>query len=145
MCNPGTASSSQGSDPLSYRTAIHHITRLLAAALLIVWAGGCASPEEQANLDQVQLDTYARIALQKGLDGKVLAVNRAYNFVVIDIGSHQGALINAEMLLTRGARVIAKVHVTSADSKVCVAEVLSATLRPGVRIRPGDGVLFPRR
>jgi hypothetical protein len=124
---------------------MNHAARLLAATLLILCAGGCASPENQAKLDQAQLDTYARIALRKDLDGQVLAVNRGYNFVVINIGSRQGAQLSAEMLLTRGARVICKVHVISVEPSACVADILPATLRPGVHPRPGDGVLFPRR
>lgn len=81
--------------------------------------------------------------LQPGLEGQILAVNSGWNFVVLSIGDRQGAVANAEMLIMRGTERIGKVKITSVEPATSVADVVPGSLSRGVRIQPGDRVIFP--
>lgn len=80
--------------------------------------------------------------MQKGLEGRVLAVNPAWNFVVISIGDKQGVSSNAEMLLKRGDQFLGKVRVTSVEPSTSIADIVANTLPEGVSVQPGDTVIF---
>jgi len=80
--------------------------------------------------------------MQKGLEGRVLAVNPAWNFVVLSIGDKQGVSNNAELLLKRGGQYLGKVRVTSVEPSTSIADIVANTLPPGVAVQPGDSVIF---
>lgn len=81
--------------------------------------------------------------LRPGLEGQILAVNPGWNFVVLSIGDRQGAVANAEMLIMRGNERIGKVKITSVEPATSVADIVPGSLARGVRIQPGDRVIFP--
>jgi hypothetical protein len=99
--------------------------------------------EGRADDLQKVVDHYKDNTIRNGLQGEVLAVNPGWNFVVLSIGDHQGAVPNAEMILTRGDSTIGKVRVTSVEPSTSVADIIPGSLARGVRVQPGDRVIFP--
>lgn len=81
--------------------------------------------------------------MAKGLQGRVLAYNPAWNFVVINIGDRQGAAANAEMLVMRGSTMVGRIRITSVEPSSSIADVLPTTVTAGLQIQPGDTVIYP--
>jgi hypothetical protein len=77
-----------------------------------------------------------------GLHGTVLAVNQAYNFVVLDLGGRQGVETNAEMLVLRHGTLIGKIRVSSVEPATAIGDIISSTLPRGVQVQPGDTVIY---
>jgi hypothetical protein len=73
-----------------------------------------------------------------GISGKVTFVNRAWNFVVLNVGISNGVVPNGELIVYRGRNFLGKVKVTSAESTTAVADIL-----PNAKadIQIGDDVL----
>ena len=73
-----------------------------------------------------------------GISGKVTFVNRAWNFVVLNVGLANGVVPNGELIVYRGRDFLGKVKVTSAESNSAVADIL-----PDIKgdIQVGDYVL----
>lgn len=84
-----------------------------------------------------------RQMMAKGLEGQILAVNRAWNFVVLSIGDRQGVVQNAEMVVVRDGQAIARVKITSVEPTTSIADVVPGTLAKGAQVRPGDSVIYP--
>jgi predicted nucleic acid-binding Zn-ribbon protein len=99
--------------------------------------------ESRADDLQKVVDHYKNGTLRNGLEGEVLAVNQGWNFVVLSIGDRQGAVANAEMILKRGGSQIGKVRITSVEPSTSVADIIPGSLAKGVRVQPGDRVIFP--
>jgi chromosome segregation ATPase len=96
-----------------------------------------------AQLKDAQAQVAELTQLKDTLTGKVLAVNQGWNFVVLSIGDRQGAVANAEMILQRGGSQIGKVRITSVEPSTSVADIIPGSLARGVRVQPGDQVIFP--
>jgi uncharacterized phage infection (PIP) family protein YhgE len=99
--------------------------------------------ESRADDLQKEVDHYKNGTIRNGLEGEVLAYNPGWNFVVISIGDRQGAVANAELILKRGDEQIGKVRITSVEPSTSVADVIPGSLARGVRVQPGDRVIFP--
>lgn len=80
--------------------------------------------------------------LKKGLEGRVLAVNPAWNFVVLSIGDKQGVVNNAELLIKRSGQYLGKVRITSVEPSTSIADIVANTLPAGVAVQPGDSVIY---
>ena len=80
-----------------------------------------------------------------GLQGKVLAFNPGWNFVVLNVGDQQGVLVNAPLLVIRGNVPVARLRVTSVERATSVADVIPASTARGVTVQPGDTVIFEGR
>jgi hypothetical protein len=80
--------------------------------------------------------------MRKGLEGRVLAVNPAWNFVVLSIGDRQGVSNNAELLLKRGGQYLGKVRITSVEPSTSIADIVANSLPSGVAVQPGDSVIY---
>ena len=74
--------------------------------------------------------------------GTILAVNRAYNFVVLNLGEHQGVEANAEMLVLRGGTTIGKIRISSVEPATAIGDIVSNSLARGVQVQPGDTVVY---
>lgn len=81
--------------------------------------------------------------MRQGLQGTILAVNQAWNFVVLSIGDRQGVVNNAEMLVQRGSQLLGKVRVTSVEPSTSIADIIVRTVPRGYSVMPGDTVIFP--
>jgi len=99
--------------------------------------------ESRADDLEKQIEHYKMGAVKNGLEGEVLAVNPGWNFVVLSIGDRQGAVTNAELILKRGDSQIGKVRITSVEPSTSVADIIPGSLSRGVRVQPGDRVIFP--
>lgn len=77
-----------------------------------------------------------------GLEGKVLAVNPSWNFVVLSIGDKQGVAPNSMLLIKRGASMVAKVRVTSVEPATSIADIVPGTAAKHFQVQPGDLVIY---
>jgi uncharacterized membrane-anchored protein YhcB (DUF1043 family) len=77
-----------------------------------------------------------------GIHGKVLAVNRAYNFVVLNLGGRQGIEPNSEMLVLRGGSFIGKIRISSVEPATAIGDIITSSLARGVQVQPGDIVIY---
>lgn len=108
-----------------------------------------ASLSEKNKADTATIKTFqdkeaerAKNVMKPGIEGQVLAVNPAWNFVVLSIGDKQGAVNNAEMLIKRGGQYLGKVRITSVEPSTSIADIVANTLPDGVAVQPGDSVIY---
>ena len=78
-----------------------------------------------------------------GLRGQVLAVNREYNFVVLNLGSRNGVSGDATMIVQRGGSMVGRVRTVSVEPSQTVADIVPNSVPAGVVVQPGDTVIFP--
>jgi len=99
-------------------------------------------PRERA--PQIEEDKKRReiVSQKTGVRGTVLAVNQAYNFVVLNLGSRNGVESNAEMLVVRGGTLIGKIRVSSVEPSTAIGDIISGSLARGVQVQPGDIVIY---
>ena len=76
------------------------------------------------------------------LRGTVLAVNQAYNFVVLNLGGRQGVQANSDMLVLRSGALIGKIRVSSVEPATAIADIITHSLARGVQVQPGDVVIY---
>jgi cell shape-determining protein MreC len=77
-----------------------------------------------------------------GIRGTVLAVNRAYNFVVLNLGGRQGVEPNSEMLVLRGGSFIGRIRISSVEPATAIGDIITGSLARGVQVQPGDTVIY---
>jgi hypothetical protein len=77
-----------------------------------------------------------------GVRGTVLAVNQAYNFVVLNLGGRQGVEANSEMLVLRGGTLIGRIRVSSVEPATAIGDIVGSSLARGVQVQPGDTVIY---
>jgi hypothetical protein len=77
-----------------------------------------------------------------GIHGTVLAVNQAYNFVVLSLGARQGVEANTEMLVLRGGSFIGRIRISSVEPATAIGDIITSTLARGVQVQPGDTVVY---
>ena len=74
-----------------------------------------------------------------GISGKIVSVNRNWNFVVLNIGEKDGLVEKGELIVSRNKVVIGRIRVVSTEANTAVADILVNTLQG--QIEPGDDVL----
>ena len=104
-----------------------------------------AELEEENGVLKTQLEKCEQIVnkditMKPGTTAKILYANAEWNFVVIDIGSNQGAQTTAEMIIYRGETMIGKIRLSAVRDDVSIAEVLPEYQKDTVK--EGDNVLF---
>jgi cell shape-determining protein MreC len=77
-----------------------------------------------------------------GVHGTVLAVNQAYNFVVLNMGDRQGVVPNSEMLVMRQGALIGKIRISSVEPTTSIGDIITNSLARGVQVQPGDIVVY---
>ncbi len=77
-----------------------------------------------------------------GVKGTVLAVNQAYNFVVLSVGERQGVVQNSELLVMRQGSLIGKIRISSVEPTTSIGDIVSNSLARGVQVQPGDTVVY---
>jgi len=97
--------------------------------------------DKVSNLSKEKEDRQKRV-MRNGVEGKILAVNPAWNFVVLNLGDKNGLASNIEMLIKRGGQMIGKVRVTSVEPSTAVADIVANSVPPGFSIQPGDHVIY---
>lgn len=98
----------------------------------------------QERTTQLETEKKRRIVTtgSPGVRGTVLAVNQAYNFVVLNLGGRHGLEANAEMLVVRGGTLIGKIRISSVEPATAIGDIISSTLARGVEVQPGDTVIY---
>ena len=82
----------------------------------------------------------SNITMKLGTTAKIVYANVEWNFVVIDIGSNDGAQAGAEMIIHRGETMVGKIRISMVRDNVAIAEVLPEFQKDTVK--EGDNVLF---
>ena len=77
-------------------------------------------------------------ALPKGLHGTVVVVNKDWNFVILDLGSNDGLVPNAEMLVHRGDKLIGKVLISGVTRDLSIADINAEWVQG--QVKEGDFV-----
>jgi len=77
-----------------------------------------------------------------GIRGTVLAVNQAYNFVVLSVGERQGVVPNSELLVMRSGTLIGKIRISSVEPTTSIGDIITNSLARGVQVQPGDIVIY---
>lgn len=80
--------------------------------------------------------------MKAGLEGQILAVNNAWNFVILDLGARNGVVNNAEMIVKRGPEMVGKVRITKVNNTSAVADIVANSVPAGVTIQPYDHVIY---
>ena len=84
-----------------------------------------------------------RGVLVAGLQGRVLAVDHNWNFVVINLGDQKGVNANSTMIIQRGGSLVGKAKITSVDPTQSIADIIPNSVPAGVTVEAGDTVVFP--
>ena len=77
-----------------------------------------------------------------GVHGTVLAVNQAYNFVVLSMGDREGVVPNSEMLVMRRGALIGKIRISSVEPTMSIGDIITNSLARGVQVQTGDTVVY---
>lgn len=98
----------------------------------------------QTRSSQLEEEKKRRVAVagKVGVRGVVLAVNQAYNFVVLSLGGRQGVEPNSEMLVLRDGSFIGKIRISSVEPATAIGDIITSTLARGVQVQPGDIVIY---
>jgi hypothetical protein len=97
---------------------------------------------EQIRGPEVMVQRRRGPTFRPSVRGTVLAVNQAYNFVVLNLGDRQGLEPNAEMLVLRDTTIIGKIRVSSVEPSTAIGDILGNSLARGVQVQPGDTVIY---
>jgi predicted RNase H-like nuclease (RuvC/YqgF family) len=81
-------------------------------------------------------------AFRGSIRGRVLAVNQAYNFVVLNLGQRNGVEANTEMMVLRGGNLIGKIRISSVEPATAIGDIVGKSLARGVQVQPGDIVIY---
>lgn len=100
-----------------------------------------ASIQTKANDLESKLTEIKRIQKANDLSGRILAVNEAWNFVVLNVGDKSGVASNTELLVKRGNTRIGRVRITSVEPASSIADIIPGSLVNGLSIQPGDYVV----
>jgi hypothetical protein len=98
--------------------------------------------EKSTQLETEKKHRPAAASNNPGIRGTVLAVNQAYNFVVLSLGARQGVEANTEMLVLRGGSFIGKIRISSVEPATAIGDIITSTLARGVQVQPGDTVVY---
>ena len=91
---------------------------------------------------RVESERLSKVALV-GLQGRVLAVDRNWNFVVLSLGDRNGVSNNTTMVVQRGGSLVGKVKITSVEPSQSIADIVPNSVPAGVSVQAGDTVVFP--
>ncbi len=99
------------------------------------------STKNRVNALEGQIAEKKRIQKANDLSGRILAVNEAWNFVVLNVGDKSGVASNTELLVKRGNTLIGRVRITSVEPATSIADIIPESLVNGLSIQPGDYVV----
>jgi peptidoglycan hydrolase CwlO-like protein len=96
---------------------------------------------EKARVKELQsyIDRSQTGEMPPGIVGKIVAINRNWNFVVLNVGMKQGVVENGEMIVYRNKVFVGKVRVVSTEANTAVADIIPASVQG--QIQEGDEVM----
>ncbi len=92
---------------------------------------------------QRRVNEHNALVTKPGLTGRVLAVDRNWNFVVLSLGDRNGVNSNTTMVVRRGESLVGRVRITSVEPSQSIADIVPNSVPPGVSVEAGDTVIFP--
>ena len=98
--------------------------------------------ERSSRLEEEKKRRGTAVTGKVGVRGTVLAVNQAYNFVVLNLGGRQGVEPNSEMLVLRDGTFIGKIRISSVEPATAIGDIITSSLARGVQVQPGDIVIY---
>ena len=84
----------------------------------------------------------AQVVEMPGLKGTVVAVDPKWDFVILDVGTTQGAKAGGQLLVRRGDKLVGKIRIISVEDSRSVANVISGWKQGDVAVAAGDVVLY---
>ena len=119
----------------------------LKAAQALVSEGQLVIKEKDKDIARVsnELDKYRLgpdriVPLPAALQGKIIACDPKWNFVVLDVGEDQGMKEDAQLLVSRNGHFVARVKVTSVQKDRSIANIVPGPSKLGEPIE-GDIVI----
>lgn len=98
---------------------------------------GDTAAELQARLEEMETN---RKKLSGELAGKVVAINKPWSFVVLDIGKNDNLMEGLELNIVRDGLSLGKVRTVSVDATTAVADILPETMQGEIQV--GDEVIY---
>jgi len=95
--------------------------------------------DTQRRLDVYEGGTDRPPEMKLARNGKVLAVDTQWDFVVLDLGRNEGAVERGELLVNRDGKLVAKVRISKVEDAQSVANILPEWKQVDVEV--GDQVL----
>jgi hypothetical protein len=92
-------------------------------------------------LQRMRVEQAKNVALN-GLEATVIAVNRDWGFVMVNVGKALGVSPETSLLIKRGGERIARMRITDLSDEVLMAEVIEGSVSEGVSVSPGDQVIL---
>lgn len=80
--------------------------------------------------------------MQKGIQGRVMAVNSGWGFCIVSIGDKAGAANNKVLVVARNGRAIGRLKITNIEATQSVADIIPGTFLKGMTVQPGDAVIY---
>lgn len=80
--------------------------------------------------------------MQKGIQGRVMAVNSGWGFCIVSIGDKAGAANNKVLVVARNGRAIGRLRITNIEATQSVADIIPGTFLKGMTVQPGDAVIY---
>ena len=111
---------------------------------LLIAAAEKSIEENTAELArQVAREDARQMKINRGaIEAVITGVQQDWGFLVIGAGSNQGFTPTSTLLVKRDGRMIGKVRPSSIEATQTIAEIIFPSLAPGVRLQPGDKVIF---
>lgn len=126
------------------RTELEELKKQLTAAEheKTVLSDRIKAARDRATAPEAEKKKRITVEGSPGIRGTVLAVNQAYNFVVLNLGGRQGVEPNTEMLVLRGGTFIGKIRISSVEPATAIGDIITSSLARGVQVQPGDIVIY---
>lgn len=88
------------------------------------------------------IDKYKNNIMEKGVHGRVLAVNSGWGFAVVSVGDKQGAAQGKTLVVSRGGQAIGKLRISNIESNQSIADIVTGSFVGGSYVQPGDDVVY---
>ena len=78
------------------------------------------------------------------MESVITAVDQNWGFVVIGAGAKTGFTPQTVLLVKRDGKLIGKVRPTAIEPTQTIADIVTDSMAPGVRLQPGDRVILAK-
>lgn len=96
---------------------------------------------ERDRLVQREGDRVTKL-VQNAMEAVITGVNQDWGFIVIGAGTNSGFTPQSALIVQRNGKMIGRVRPSSIEPTQTIAEINFDSLAPGVRIQPGDKVVY---
>ncbi len=114
---------------------------LLIAVLLLIGIFAFLRPLQKAPADIKSVSGMTKEEKEPFREGNILAINKDWNFVILNAGARLGITEGMKMLVKRDEQLVAKVRVTAVEPERSVADILADSVQSGTSIQPGDKII----